>query len=68
MHSAQKEKMVKYFANFKQRVAVTSDFWTAGHQKKGYMAVTAHFIDESFNLKSIILRYVSLKRSFFVSL
>lgn len=68
MHSAQKEKMVKYFANFKQRVAVTSDLWTAGHQKKGYMVVTAHFIDESFNLKSIILRYVSLKRSFFVSL
>ena len=58
MHSAQKEKMVKYFANFKQRVAVTSDLWTAGQQKKCYMVVTAHFIE---------LRYVLLKRSFFVS-
>ena len=56
MHVAQKEKMVKYFANFKNRVAITSDMWTAGHQKKGYMVVTAHFIDESWTLKSFILR------------
>jgi hypothetical protein len=56
MHAAQKELMVRYFANLKYRVAITSDMWTAGHQKKGYMVVTAHYIDESWNLKSFLLR------------
>ncbi|KAM0826474.1 hypothetical protein ACQ4PT_068854 [Festuca glaucescens] len=57
MHAAQKELMVRYFANLKYRVAITSDMWTAGHQKKGYMVVTAHYIDESWNLKSFLLRF-----------
>ncbi|KAM0841860.1 hypothetical protein ACQ4PT_058742 [Festuca glaucescens] len=57
MHEGQRDKMIKYFANFKNRVAVTSDLWTAGHQRRGYMAVTAHYIDGSWNLKSFLLRY-----------
>jgi hypothetical protein len=57
MHETQRDKLIKYFANFKNRVAVTSDMWTAGHQKRGYMAVTAHYIDGSWNLKSFLLRY-----------
>ncbi|KAM0831309.1 hypothetical protein ACQ4PT_065611 [Festuca glaucescens] len=58
MHEGQRDKMIKYFANFKNRVAVTSDLWTAGHQRRGYMAVTAHYIDGSWNLKSFLLRFV----------
>ena len=27
-------------------VAVTTDMWTASNPKKGYMAVTAHFVDD----------------------
>ncbi|XBH61025.1 hypothetical protein VPH35_115537 [Triticum aestivum] len=46
LHQTQKNAMIQYFAKFNHRVAVTSDLWTAGHQKKGYMVVTAHFIDE----------------------
>lgn len=57
MHSAQKEKMVNFFATFKHRVAVTTDLWTAGYQKRGYMAVTAHYIDDSWNLKSFLMRF-----------
>ena len=57
MHEGQRDRLIKYFANFKNRVAVTSDMWTAGHQKRGYMAVTAHYIDGSWNLKSYLLRY-----------
>jgi hypothetical protein len=56
MHSAQKEKMVNFFATFKHRVAITTDSWTAGYQKRGYMAVTAHYIDDSWNLKSFLMR------------
>uniref|UniRef100_A0ACD5V7U6 Uncharacterized protein n=1 Tax=Avena sativa TaxID=4498 RepID=A0ACD5V7U6_AVESA len=40
------------------RIAVTTDIWTADHQKKGYIAVTAHFIDESWNLRSILMRFI----------
>ncbi|KAM0915430.1 hypothetical protein ACQ4PT_010836 [Festuca glaucescens] len=57
IHAAQKELMVRYFANLKYRVAITSDMWTADHQKKGYMVVTAHYIDESRNLKSFLSRF-----------
>lgn len=56
MYEVQKNMMVKYFANFSNRVAITTDMWTAGYQKRGYMAVTGHFIDASWNLKSILLR------------
>jgi hypothetical protein len=38
------------------RVAVTTDLWTADNQERGYMAVTGHFIDDSWTLKSCILR------------
>lgn len=40
------------------RVAITTDMWTASNQKKGYMAVTTHFIDASWNLQSRIMRYI----------
>uniref|UniRef100_A0ACD5YR72 Uncharacterized protein n=1 Tax=Avena sativa TaxID=4498 RepID=A0ACD5YR72_AVESA len=58
MHEGQKDKLIKYFANFKNIVAVTSDMWTAVHQRRGYMAVIAHYIDASWNLKSFLLRLV----------
>ncbi|XP_040251831.1 zinc finger BED domain-containing protein RICESLEEPER 2-like [Aegilops tauschii subsp. strangulata] len=31
---------------------------TVDHQKKGYMAITAHFIDESWKLRNVIMRFV----------
>jgi hypothetical protein len=30
--------------------------WTTNHQKKGYMSVTVHFIDDDWRLKSFLLR------------
>ncbi|KAK3205777.1 hypothetical protein Dsin_019823 [Dipteronia sinensis] len=40
------------------RIALTTDLWTASSQMKGYMAVTAHFIDELWCLQSRILRFI----------
>ncbi|KAJ4761401.1 Zinc finger BED domain-containing protein DAYSLEEPER [Rhynchospora pubera] len=37
------------------RVAITTDMWTADHQKKSYMAVTAHFVDQSWGLQQRLL-------------
>ena len=56
MYELQKENMVKYFRKLSSRVAVTTDLWTANHQKKGYMAVTAHFLDDDWKLKSFLIR------------
>ena len=38
------------------RVAITSDMWTSSNQKRGYMAVTAHYIDDFWSLQSHIMR------------
>ena len=41
----------------KGRIAITTDMWTATNQRKGYMTVTAHFIDEAWALRSRILSF-----------
>jgi hypothetical protein len=56
MHVVQRKSLVKYFQQLSSRVAITTDMWTANHQKKGYMAVTAHHIDDKWELKSFLLR------------
>lgn len=53
----EKKKAIDYMTMHQSRVAITTDMWTADIQKKGYMAVTAHFIDDSWKLRSIIMRY-----------
>ncbi|TXG47970.1 hypothetical protein EZV62_027264 [Acer yangbiense] len=39
-------------------VAITSDMWTTTNQKKGYMTITAHFIDESWHLPHRLSRFL----------
>ena len=56
MYEVQKHSMVKYFHQCQSRVAITTDMWTANHQRKGYMAVTAHHLDDEWRLKSFIVR------------
>lgn len=38
------------------RVAITTDMWIASNQKKGYMAVTSHFIDHNWILHNRTIR------------
>ncbi|XP_062110077.1 zinc finger BED domain-containing protein RICESLEEPER 2-like [Humulus lupulus] len=40
------------------RVAITTDMWTSNNQKRGYMVVTAHYIDDSWNLHNRIIRFI----------
>ena len=42
------------------RVALTTNLWTASNQKKGYMAVTTHFLDDDWILQNRTLRYAHL--------
>ncbi|KAK8561060.1 hypothetical protein V6N11_078698 [Hibiscus sabdariffa] len=39
------------------RVAITTDMWTSDHQNRGYMAVTAHYVDNSWTLQKRIIRF-----------
>ncbi|KAG6516028.1 hypothetical protein ZIOFF_026475 [Zingiber officinale] len=34
------------------RIALTTDMWTTSNQKRGFMAITSHFIDVSWKLQS----------------
>ena len=53
-------------AGIQSRVAITTDMWTSDNQKRGYMAITAHFIDESWNLRNILMTHEVL--TFFLDL
>ncbi|RVW99844.1 putative AC transposase [Vitis vinifera] len=41
----EKGKMSSYLEKLETRMAITTDMWTS-NQKKGYMAITVHYIDE----------------------
>ena len=56
-YELEKKKAIEYMAGIQSRVAITNDMWTSDNQKTGYMAITAHFIDESWNLRNILMRY-----------
>ncbi|KAJ0103680.1 hypothetical protein Patl1_05464 [Pistacia atlantica] len=47
MYDVEKEKTMKLLNENRSRIAITSDLWTASNQNKGYMTITAHFIDNN---------------------
>ena len=60
----ERDKVMKLIENNDSRVAITTDMWTSSNQKRGFMFVTTHFIDKSWTLHSLILRYNKLTCSF----
>ncbi|CAN0872663.1 Putative AC transposase [Linum grandiflorum] len=54
----ERTKMQKVIDGNKGRVAITTDMWTATTQKKGYMAVTTHYIDNSWKLRNHMIRFL----------
>jgi hypothetical protein len=57
-YAEEKKKALDYMTGTKPRVVITSDMWTSDNQRMGYMAVTAHFIDDTWVLRNIIKRYL----------
>ena len=64
IYREERDKVMKLIENNDSRVAITTDMWTSSNQKRGFMFVTAHFIDNSWILHSLILRYNKLTCSF----
>ncbi|XP_052622306.1 zinc finger BED domain-containing protein RICESLEEPER 2-like [Lactuca sativa] len=59
IYDYERDKTMSLLAKTKSRIAVTTNMWTSNHQKKGFMAMTAHFVDQNWNLQSRIMRKVS---------
>ena len=64
IYGEERDKVMKLIENNDCRVAITTNMWTSSNQKRGFMSVTAHFIDKSWTLHSLILRYNKLTCSF----
>nr|CAN66417.1 hypothetical protein VITISV_044134 [Vitis vinifera] len=47
IYEVEKDKMISYLEKLQSRVAITTNMWTS-NQKKGYMAIIVHYIDESW--------------------
>ncbi|XP_019248606.1 PREDICTED: zinc finger BED domain-containing protein RICESLEEPER 2-like [Nicotiana attenuata] len=52
-----KSQTSKLLEKVTSRIAITTDMWTSNSNKKGFMAITGHFIDDSWRLQSHILRF-----------
>ena len=55
IYAIEKEKMSSYLKKLENRIAITTAMWTS-NQKKGYMAISVHYIDESWLLQHRIVR------------
>ncbi|GJY26094.1 zinc finger BED domain-containing protein RICESLEEPER 2-like protein [Tanacetum coccineum] len=66
LYGEQKNKVIKDIENNQSRVAIKTYMWTSSHQKKGFMAITGHFINNEWycevksqgNSKSDLINYV----------
>ena len=57
LYNVEKAKTMNLLEINNSMVEITTEMWTACNQKKGYMVVTGHFIDNIWHLQSLILRY-----------
>ncbi|CAN0873179.1 Zinc finger BED domain-containing protein RICESLEEPER 2 [Linum grandiflorum] len=42
------------------KIAVTTDLWRASNQRKGYMVVTGHYIENDWDMRNQLLRFCYL--------
>ena len=58
LYKLERAKKIKFLEKNGNRIALTTDMWTSSNQKKGFMVVTTHFIDNSWILRSQLLMSV----------
>ncbi|KAI5312626.1 hypothetical protein L3X38_041799 [Prunus dulcis] len=54
----EREKTMKLLDTNRSRIAITTDMWTSNNQKRGFMTITSHFIDDAWNLQSRLIRFI----------
>ncbi|CAN1148261.1 Putative AC transposase [Linum perenne] len=58
IHEDGKVKMMNELQKTNSRVSLTTDMWNSKNKKKGFMVITAHFVDNDWVLQSRILRFL----------
>jgi hypothetical protein len=56
IYSEEKKKLYAYLKTFNCRFSTTMDMWTS-NQNKGYMCVTAHWIDDDWRIQKRIIDF-----------
>lgn len=56
IYDVERVKTMRFMERSKGKISLTTDMWTSSNKKKGFMVVTAHFIDDSWKLQSRIIR------------
>lgn len=54
LFALEKKKLLELFDKVSSRISITTDMWTS-RQNKGYMVITAHFVDDNWLLNDVIL-------------
>ncbi|CAN0899607.1 Zinc finger BED domain-containing protein RICESLEEPER 1 [Linum grandiflorum] len=57
IYDVERKKIQKGIDSNKGRIAITTDMWTATNQKRGYMAITGHYIDNGEKLRNHLLSF-----------
>ena len=60
IYDHEREKSMHEIEKNRSRIAITTDMWTSQNKKRGFMVVTAHFIDDFWRLQSRVMRYIFL--------
>ncbi|XP_016172809.1 zinc finger BED domain-containing protein RICESLEEPER 2-like [Arachis ipaensis] len=58
LYNDETSKTMNVVERNKSRVVIITDMWTASNQNKGYMAITAHYIDDFWKLQSCLVRFI----------
>ncbi|XP_042437235.1 zinc finger BED domain-containing protein RICESLEEPER 3-like [Zingiber officinale] len=61
MYDYEKTKVLSLLECNKGRIALTTDMWIESNKREGFLALTAHFIDDNWTLQSHILRFVYVR-------
>ncbi|CAA0830840.1 Unknown protein [Striga hermonthica] len=51
-----KEFVVRVLELDQSRVAITTDMWTSSHKKRGFMAITAHYVDNNSHIFNLVVQ------------
>ncbi|KAL7082188.1 hypothetical protein ACP275_14G084000 [Erythranthe tilingii] len=58
IYDIKREKIMAFIEKNHSRIAITTDMWTSSNRKRGFMVVTAHYIDDSWVLQNRLLRFI----------
>ena len=60
VYKEEKAKLYKYLDDFDGKISLTTDLWTSDHQNFAYACLTAHYVNEHWELKKKIIAFKSV--------